>query len=89
MPASAACGVGVVALERGAETRSQPRDHRDIHRIGLGDLGQRLARSAALDGFLALEVRKLRLAAELDASGLCALATSAIGSAPPSGRFGG
>jgi hypothetical protein len=38
-----------------------------VDRIGLGDLGQRLAGRPALQGFLPLAVAQLALAAELDA----------------------
>src|SRR6516162_6630 len=74
IPVSRAC---VVALERRAKTRSQARDHRDVDGIRLGDLGQRLAGGAALDGFLALIVRQFGLAAELDPLRLGSLAARA------------
>jgi len=38
-----------------------------VDRIGLGDLGQRLAGRPALQGFLPLVVAQLALAAELEA----------------------
>jgi hypothetical protein len=46
----------------------QPRNHRDVHAIRLGDCGQRFAGSPALDGFSALIIAQL--ATEFDASGL-------------------
>jgi hypothetical protein len=46
---------------------AQPRDHADVDGVGLRDLGQGLARGAALERFFALVVGKLRLAAELHA----------------------
>jgi hypothetical protein len=72
--ASRACGV---ALERAPKSRRQSADHADVDGVGLGDLGQRLAGRPALDGFLALVLRQLRLPAELDAGGLGALAAVA------------
>ena len=39
-----------------AALSAKARDHRDVDGIGLGDLRQRLASSAALERFLALEV---------------------------------
>jgi hypothetical protein len=77
-PISPACGASRDAcLERATEARSQARDHRDIDGVALGDLGQRLARGAALDGLLPLVVRQLRLATELDTLGHSALAAIA------------
>src|SRR6516162_3966383 len=69
-----------VALERATEARSQPRNHADINGIGLADLGQRLARRAPFDGFVALVFRELGPAAELDAClhGALAAVTGAL-----------
>jgi len=62
---------------------SQPRNHADVDGVGLGDLGQRLAGSAALKRFLALEVRELWLAANL-----MPLAHARFRPCPPTGRRG-
>jgi hypothetical protein len=45
----------------------QPRDHRYIDAVALGDGGQRLAGRTSLDRFGALVVAQFALAAELDA----------------------
>jgi hypothetical protein len=50
-----------------AAESTQPRDRADVDGVALGDLGQGLARGAALERLLTLIVRQLRLAAELDA----------------------
>jgi hypothetical protein len=55
----------------------QPANHGYVHGVAFGDLGQRLARGAALDGLFALIVGQLGLAAELDAGRLGALAAFA------------
>jgi hypothetical protein len=47
----------------------QSRDHADRDAVALGDRGQRLAGTAALDGFGALVVRQLALATELNTVG--------------------
>ena len=45
----------------------QPRNHRDMHAVGLRDLRQRLFTGiAALDGLFALILAQLSLAAEFD-----------------------
>ena len=44
---------------------SQPRNHRNVDRVALGDRGQRFPSSSALDGLGALIIRQLGLAAEL------------------------
>jgi hypothetical protein len=46
----------------------QPRDHADIDGVALSDLGQGLAGRTTLDGFRALVVAQLALAAEFNAS---------------------
>jgi hypothetical protein len=46
---------------------SEPRYHRDCHAVSLGDRCQGLAGGSALDGFRALVIGQLALAAELDA----------------------
>ena len=60
--------------KRATEAPSQSRDHADVDGIRLSDFGQRLARGAALERFLALIVRRLWLAAELHTVGHGALA---------------
>src|ERR1044072_5138451 len=57
----------------------EPADRAEVDRIALGDLGQRLAGSTALQSFFALEVAQLRFAAELHTVGHGAL--SALASA--------
>src|SRR5260370_8796451 len=56
---------------------AQPRDHADVDRVRLGDLAQSFAGGTALKRLLALIVRQLALAPELDACGLGALAALA------------
>jgi hypothetical protein len=50
-------GAGTVCAGRSV----QPRNHRDVHGVGFGDLGKGLASRAALDGFLALYVESFGL----------------------------
>src|SRR5258708_24673593 len=56
---------------------AQPRDHADVDRVRLGNLAQGFAGGTALERLLALIVRQLALAPELDACGLGALAALA------------
>jgi hypothetical protein len=58
---------------KGERKPGAKRDIIYVYRVALGDLGQRLAGRATLDGFFALVVGELGLATELDASGLGAL----------------
>src|SRR5260370_8744941 len=60
-----------------AMASAQPRDHADVDRVRLGDLAQGFAGGTALERLLALIVRQLALAPELDACGLRALAALA------------
>jgi hypothetical protein len=62
---------------REATSASEPRDHRQMDAVALGDLGQRFARSAALDRFSSLVVAQLAVAAEFDAGGHSTLAAFA------------
>src|SRR5450631_2327398 len=60
-----------------AMASAQPRDHADVDRVRLGDLAQGFAGGTALERLLALIVRQLALAPELDACSLGALAALA------------
>jgi hypothetical protein len=57
--------------------RSETRNHRQMHAVALGDRRKRFAGSATLDGFSALKIAQLALAAELDAGSHSALAAFA------------
>jgi hypothetical protein len=57
----------------GANSTSEPRDHRQMDAVALRNRGQSFAGSAALDRFGSLVVAQLALAAEFDAGGHRAL----------------